>query len=1112
MKKYLKYLTPCLFLVAGIGFSFVNKDISFKTAEASSYTVNTVPTTIDLNDTSVENIRSYYSSLNSKTTSERQGTNLLKLLKPILKNGQTYFSYGSSGTTAVWQAYEIVDRDWEKSPATSISGYNSSTNKITGYSYGTSNSNVGTNPYLHALYVNRDATNQTRAWGNHNQDQWGINQEHVWPKSCGFNDDSVGVGARGDLMHLWAGNGKVNGTYHSNYYYGYVDKTQSYDNAGTYASTLSNNLKGKSKTLGGTYTVFEPQDSDKGDIARAIFYMAARYNYLSGSDSDGIDAGNPNLEIVNLLNWAPGTSYTSNTTTKGQMGILQDLLEWNRLDPPDKWEIHRNNLLYNNFTHNRNPFIDFPEWAEFIWGKSENGSYNSSSTGYATPSTDTVNNFASSASTPTVNSVSISPTQLNLDLNGTKTGTLTATVSVSNGAAQTVTWSTSNSSVATVSNGVVTGKAVGSATITATSTVDSTKKATCSVTVTNSSGSGLSSDYSLFSGSLTEGNYVIYYNGKAMKNTVSNDRLSYQEVTPSNDVISNPDDSIVWHIAPSDNYWTIYNSSTGKYAASTGVANKAQLLTSGTDDQALWTVSGTSTYEFVNKCNSSNSVNSNLRNNGTYGFACYSTSTGGKLSLYKQEASSVPVLSSITLDLSNVKTSFDVGEAFDYTGLVVTANYEGGSSSAVEPTSVSAPDMTSFGEKTVTVTYTENEVSKTATYSITVSQPVVNTHGIVPEDPLSVSEAIDICMTIGNETSDDDYYTLGIVSQVTYFSSTYGSITFYISSDGTTTNQLQVYGCKNVNGASFSAKGDLTVGTKVIVVGKLIYYNSTTPEYNTNCKIYQYVTEPSNNVSLTQTFSENGYSNGAEPGTITFYNKNNQSIEAVFGAGTNANNSPKYYDTGTSIRCYQNNTLTITSSKNNLIRISFTLGDTVSAVPTVNVGNFSDGVWTGTSNQVVFTMASSGQYYIQAITVTYFSAVDFATYFIDNINCNVNGTSEPTGNWTTFTNKYNDLFIEDQNTLKNATYTKSGSGSSTVVTPGTDVNQTVANCVARYDLIIAKYGITKYPNFISRTVLSSHSSLAINKNDSSIGIIVFTMSSVSILTLTLFLIKRKRTY
>ncbi len=94
---------------------------------------------------------------------------------------------------------------------------------------------------------------------------------------------------------------------------------------------------------------------------------------------------------------------------------------------------------------------------------------------------------SSGGSTPTVSSVSVSPSSLNLDLNGTKTGNLTATVSGTNNPDQTVDWTSNNTSVVTVSSsGVVTAKATGNATITATSTVDGTKSGTCTVTVTDS--------------------------------------------------------------------------------------------------------------------------------------------------------------------------------------------------------------------------------------------------------------------------------------------------------------------------------------------------------------------------------------------------------------------------------------------------------------------------------------------------------------------------------------------------------------------------------------------------------------------------------------------------
>ena len=347
-----------------------------------------VPTDIDLNDSTESEIRSYYQDLSPLEESERQGNNLLKNLKPILKKNQNCYSYGSSATTQVWQIYEIIDRDWTKSPAKDIEGYDASTNTITGYKYGKSGSDVGSNPYIHALYVNRDAENKTQAWGDHTQKNYGINQEHVWPKSLGFDDDSKPEGARGDLMHLWAGNGRVNGQYHNNYYYGYVDKTKSFKDAGNDYSYLSGNILGVSKTFGEGNKVFEPQDSDKGDIARAIFYMVARYNYLGGGDT--IDASNPNLELKNDITSYQDSGYTSTDSITGKMGILQDLLEWNKLDPVDDFEIHRNNLLFKNYSFNRNPFIDFPDWADYIWGTSSNGSYSNTPTGAANPSTDQI--------------------------------------------------------------------------------------------------------------------------------------------------------------------------------------------------------------------------------------------------------------------------------------------------------------------------------------------------------------------------------------------------------------------------------------------------------------------------------------------------------------------------------------------------------------------------------------------------------------------------------------------------------------------------------------------------------------------------------------------------
>jgi len=165
---------------------------------------------------------------------------------------------------------------------------------------------------------------------------------------------------------------------------------------------------------------------------------------------------------------------------------------------------------------------------------------------------------------------------------------------------------------------------------------DATDDITNTISVTGTAiDPSLNKNFKVFSGDLIEGDYIIYYDGKAMKNTVSSNRLQYEEVTPVGDVITTQDASIIWHIAKSGDYWTIYSEDIDKYAAGNGTKNQGAVIDDGTDDKALWTVTGSSTYEFVNKNNDAASVNANLRNNGTYGFACYSAGTGDALTLYR---------------------------------------------------------------------------------------------------------------------------------------------------------------------------------------------------------------------------------------------------------------------------------------------------------------------------------------------------------------------------------------------------------------------------------------------------------------------------------------------
>jgi len=458
MKKLLSLITAI-----GVGtLSLSILSISLPNKEIHAYSTSSLPTTIDLNATSNTEIRDYFSSAEGLN-----GFELLGELKNIISYRQKYYSYDSGNS--IWQIYEISDRDWVKSPASEITQgtYNPSTNTITKYSYG-SNSSHPDNPYLHTLYVDRSVDNPMQAWGNHQQTLNGINREHIWPKSHGFDTEGSG-GARGDLMHLWPSDGATNNL-HSNYDYGYVDKSKSPKTVTDKIPYSTSNYLGTSETLG-YGTVFEPQDSDKGDIARACFYMVARYNNVMGED-DSCDTNNPNLLLNNSINSETGTSTS---TTPFYLGVLDDLLEWNRLDPPDEFEIHRNDLLYTNYTNNRNPFIDFPSWADLIWGEETEE--------VASPKNDAIHSFDKK-------SLVISKEDISL-VEGESTSiyaTCSDEVDIS--------WSTSNEGVCSISSNTsksgssnaitLTAIAEGNATITASVSIDEVIYAsTCAVTVSS---------------------------------------------------------------------------------------------------------------------------------------------------------------------------------------------------------------------------------------------------------------------------------------------------------------------------------------------------------------------------------------------------------------------------------------------------------------------------------------------------------------------------------------------------------------------------------------------------------------------------------------------------
>ncbi len=173
------------------------------------------------------------------------------------------------------------------------------------------------------LYTGRSQAKSDNGGG---VDQW--NREHVWARSHGGFGTATGPGT--DVHHLRPTDVSVNST----------RGNKDFDEGGSAVGEAPGNYTDADS--------WEPRDAVKGDVARMIFYMDVRYE---GGD------GFADLEV---------NDQVSNGTAPLH-GRLSVLLQWNAQDPPDTFEQRRNQVIYDDLQHNRNPFVDHPEWAASIW-------------------------------------------------------------------------------------------------------------------------------------------------------------------------------------------------------------------------------------------------------------------------------------------------------------------------------------------------------------------------------------------------------------------------------------------------------------------------------------------------------------------------------------------------------------------------------------------------------------------------------------------------------------------------------------------------------------------------------------------------------------------------
>jgi len=265
---------------------------------------------------------SYYSKVNTSSPSQLRCS-----LHATIK-GHTSYPYSGSGTST-WTILEIADEDPNNSGRILDAYRNRSYAKVS--------DRAGTGSGLT------------------------YNREHTWPNSLGFasttGDKGLPYAPYTDTHMLYLTDAQWNAD-RGNKPFAKCDS-----NCGERATEANNGTGGGSggypgnsnwvRTPDGNGGTFEVWGHRKGDMARAVMYMAIRYE---GGKDAATGQSEPDLELTD-----DRSKIVKTSASPAYMGLLSTLIDWHLSDPPDAAERARNEVIYS-FQGNRNPFIDHPEW------------------------------------------------------------------------------------------------------------------------------------------------------------------------------------------------------------------------------------------------------------------------------------------------------------------------------------------------------------------------------------------------------------------------------------------------------------------------------------------------------------------------------------------------------------------------------------------------------------------------------------------------------------------------------------------------------------------------------------------------------------------------------
>ena len=255
-----------------------------------------------------------------------QGDNLRDKLKQIISSGHTQNDYGD------------------------LYGYYQSTDNYTGFGDNRvwdmySMHNDGTANYWYP-HKNKKSVNEDKNCDGKCTEGGGFNREHSVPQSWFSSHQPM----KADLFIVYPTDACINGM-RGHHPFGETDSPNWTSTNGSKRGPCSYpdyvNDTNIGNISGEDDIIFEPIDRFKGDFARTYFYTVTRYKDQISTWTENVA---PDVfEGDNLEPW-----------------VISLFLKWHREDPVSQKEIDRNNAAYT-IQHNRNPFIDHPEWVECIW-------------------------------------------------------------------------------------------------------------------------------------------------------------------------------------------------------------------------------------------------------------------------------------------------------------------------------------------------------------------------------------------------------------------------------------------------------------------------------------------------------------------------------------------------------------------------------------------------------------------------------------------------------------------------------------------------------------------------------------------------------------------------